>query len=53
VLAPENCLQYFTEPTGKITSFNYQSATTPLVQHLAYQDYNICIRTNQVLTLRY
>ncbi|XP_046449578.1 uncharacterized protein LOC124198011 [Daphnia pulex] len=45
--APENCLQYFTEPTGTITSFNYQYATTPLVQHLAYQDYNICIRTNQ------
>ncbi|KAI9562819.1 hypothetical protein GHT06_010274 [Daphnia sinensis] len=45
--APDNCLQYFTEPTGTLTSFNYQYATTPVIQHLAYQDYNICIRTNQ------
>ena len=49
IIAPDNCLQYFTEPTGTITSFNYQYAATPLVQHLAYQDYNICIRTNQVI----
>ena len=46
--APADCLQWYPEATGTLTSFNYQYATTPIVQHLAYQDYTICIRTNQV-----
>ncbi|XP_032779172.2 uncharacterized protein LOC116917689 [Daphnia magna] len=45
--APDNCLQWFTEASGRLVSFNYQYATTPIVQHLAYQDYTMCIRTNQ------
>ena len=47
-LAPDNCLQYFMTATGTIMSFNFLFAATPVVQHLAYQDYTICIRSNQV-----
>jgi hypothetical protein len=46
--APDNCLQWFTEASGTLVSFNYQYAAAPVVQHLAYQDYTMCIRTNQV-----
>lgn len=49
--APDNCLQYFMTATGTIMSFNFLFAATPLVQHLAYQDYTICIRANQVQKL--
>ncbi len=44
--APDNCLQWFTETSGGFTSFNYQFLKAPLVQHLANQDYTICIRQN-------
>lgn len=47
-IAPEQCLQWYTEASGTLTSFNYRFAAMPAVQHLAYQDYNICIRQNQV-----
>jgi len=47
-LAPEGCLQWFTTAVGTFSSFNYEyvTAVTP-TQHLANQDYTICIRTNQ------
>jgi len=47
-LAPNGCLQYFMESTGTVTSFNYLYSTTPAVQHLANQDYTVCVRTNNV-----
>ena len=37
---PEGCFQYYTGTEGRITSFNFGSNT----QHLANQNYNICIR---------
>ena len=37
--APDNCLQYFTESTGTLTSFNFAGGT-----HLANQDYCMCVR---------
>jgi len=46
-LAPEGCLQWFTTAVGTFSSFNYRFAATPATQHLANQDYTICIRTNQ------
>jgi len=46
--APDNCLQWFTTSVGTFNSFNYRFATTtPAIQHLANQDYTICIRMNQ------
>ena len=47
--APKGCLQWFTESSGTISSFNYLSSSTPSVQQLANQDYTICIRDNEVL----
>ena len=46
--APDNCLQYFTSSVGTFSSFNYKFSDTPTYQHLANQDYTICIRMNQV-----
>lgn len=46
--APHDCLQWFTDAVGTFSSFNYLYAATPVVQHLANQDYTICIRTNEV-----
>jgi len=45
--APHDCLQWFTDAVGTFSSFNYLYAATPVVQHLANQDYTICIRTNE------
>jgi hypothetical protein len=39
------CLQYFTGTTGRIESFNYAGSNS-ILQHLALQNYNICIRKN-------
>ncbi|XP_045028652.1 uncharacterized protein LOC116921106 [Daphnia magna] len=51
-LAPPNCLQYITESTGTVKSFNWKdvapSATSP--RQLADQDYQICFRTELVGT---
>lgn len=41
--APDGCLQYFTEDTGTIQSFN--NGGTGL--HLAAQDYRLCVRPNR------
>jgi len=46
--APDGCLHWFTSSVGTFSSFNYQLSDTPIVQHLANQDYTICIRMNQV-----
>ena len=46
--APDNCLQWFSDATGTITSFDYQFSAIPAVQKLANQDYTICIRSNAV-----
>ncbi|XP_046645869.1 uncharacterized protein LOC124336202 [Daphnia pulicaria] len=50
LLAPDDCLQYFTQSIGTVRSFNWRevspSATGP--RQLANQDYNICFRTEQV-----
>jgi hypothetical protein len=40
-LAPNGCVQYRTESTGTIETFNYNSAGGVLLQN---QDYAICIR---------
>eukprot|EP00095_Tigriopus_kingsejongensis_P002749 maker-scaffold138_size318692-snap-gene-1.20 protein:Tk02749 transcript:maker-scaffold138_size318692-snap-gene-1.20-mRNA-1 annotation:"PREDICTED: uncharacterized protein LOC102677823" len=37
---PPGCLQYFQGMTGRIRSFNFESATS----HLANQDYAVCIQ---------
>jgi len=39
---PSGCLQYLTDLSGRIKTFNFDDATNQ--QHLATQDYNICIR---------
>jgi len=40
---PNGCLQYFTTPTGRLTTFNFIPTTTA---KLDTQQYNICIRQN-------
>jgi len=42
--APNGCLQYFTEDTGTIETFNYNSAAGVL---LVNQDYSSCVRTGR------
>jgi len=43
-LAPSGCLQYFTQDTDEIQTFNYNNAGGV---HLANQDYSICVRDNR------
>jgi len=43
-LAPNGCLQYFTQDTGEIQTFNYNSGNGV---HLANQDYSACVRDNR------
>jgi len=43
-LAPSGCLQYFTQDTDEIQTFNYNNAGGI---HLANQDYSICVRDNR------
>ncbi|KAG7175067.1 hypothetical protein Hamer_G015287 [Homarus americanus] len=43
--APPNCLQYFSEYSGTIKSFNYQ--TTDGIHQLANQQYTACIRARE------
>ena len=40
--APEGCLQWYTGATGTVASYNFQGGT-----HLANQDYEACVRTEQ------
>ena len=41
LLAPSNCLQYYTGITGQIQSYNYNPTSG---RQLANQDYTSCIR---------
>jgi hypothetical protein len=43
-LAPSGCLQYFTQDSGEIQTFNYNSGSGT---HLANQDYSACVRNNR------
>ncbi|KAI9558871.1 hypothetical protein GHT06_015660 [Daphnia sinensis] len=47
-LAPEGCLQYFTSPSGIITTFNWKDTSGRTTRQLANQDYYICFRTEMV-----
>ncbi|XP_046457168.1 uncharacterized protein LOC124204172 isoform X4 [Daphnia pulex] len=47
-LAPVDCLQYFTDPTGRVTSFNWQDVPVSATRQLNNQHYNICFRTELV-----
>lgn len=42
--APTDCLQYFTETSGTVRSFNWKDISG-VVRQLANQDYNVCFRT--------
>lgn len=42
--ADPGCLQYYTGISGKVKSFNYNTATG---RQLSNQDYSICIRTER------
>merc|ERR1719495_702953 len=44
--APNGCLQYFTEDTGTIETFNYNSAAGVL---LVNQEYSACVRSNRLM----
>ena len=48
-LAPSNCLQYWTDTTGTISSFNFRSVSDSATtfQQLSNQDYTMCVRVNQ------
>lgn len=49
-IAPPNCLQYITESTGTVKSFNWKdvAASGTSQRQLADQDYLICFRTELV-----
>ncbi len=44
---PEGCMQYHTGLTGRITTFNFDQATSTSQQHLRTQEYSICIRPEE------
>ncbi len=46
--APDECLQYFTAPTGTIRTFNWRDTANRAARQLANQDYYICFRTELV-----
>ena len=50
VVAPTDCLQYFTSASGSIQSFNWMKlpSTSTAVRQLANQNYNICFRTELI-----
>ncbi|XP_046457275.1 uncharacterized protein LOC124204273 isoform X3 [Daphnia pulex] len=47
-LAPVDCLQYFTDPTGRVMSFNWQGVAVSATRQINNQHYNICFRTELV-----
>ena len=47
-VAPSNCLQYFTETTGSVSSFNWKDTTSLRTRQLAHQDYSICFRSELI-----
>jgi hypothetical protein len=48
IIAPEDCLQYFTTSTGSVMTFNWMDTTNRATRQLASQDYYICFRTELV-----
>ena len=44
LLAPQNCLQYFTERQGSLSSFNWDPTVMPQRQYLPSQSYSMCFR---------
>ncbi|EFX70294.1 hypothetical protein DAPPUDRAFT_112776 [Daphnia pulex] len=47
-LAPVDCLQYFTAPTGRVSSFNWRDVPVSAIRQLNNQNYNICFRTELI-----
>ncbi|KAK4010126.1 hypothetical protein OUZ56_019273 [Daphnia magna] len=47
-LAPVDCLQYFTSPSGRISSFNWKDVPVTAVRQLNNQNYNACFRTELI-----
>ncbi|EFX82500.1 hypothetical protein DAPPUDRAFT_316213 [Daphnia pulex] len=45
VLAPPDCLQYFSTRTGSVKTFNWRDVDSPNTRQLANQDYSICFRS--------
>lgn len=48
VIAPDECLQYFTSASGSVLSFNWKDTAGTATRQLANQDYYICFRTELV-----
>lgn len=46
--APVDCLQYFTSPSGRISSFNWKDVPVTAVRQLNNQNYNACFRTELI-----
>ncbi|XP_057368580.1 uncharacterized protein LOC130689699 isoform X2 [Daphnia carinata] len=45
LLAPSDCLQYFTARTGTVKTFNWRDVTGTATRQLANQGYSICFRS--------
>ncbi|KAI9559184.1 hypothetical protein GHT06_015973 [Daphnia sinensis] len=45
ILAPPDCLQYFTTRSGSVRTFNWRDVTGTATRQLANQDYSICFRS--------
>jgi len=46
-MPPDGCLQYHVGTTGRIKTFNFDESTAASYQHLASQQYSVCIRQEQ------
>ena len=44
LLAPQDCLQYFIERQGTLSSFNWDPTVTPQRQYVPDQSYSMCFR---------
>ncbi|XP_076315452.1 uncharacterized protein LOC143227985 [Tachypleus tridentatus] len=42
--APVGCLQYYKEPTGHVSSFNFESTNNNIPRHLGNLNYLICVK---------
>nr|CAH0107939.1 unnamed protein product [Daphnia galeata] len=47
-LAPKDCLQYFSSPSGTVKTFNWQDVAGVATRQLNNQNYNICFRTESI-----
>ncbi|XP_057368621.1 uncharacterized protein LOC130689699 isoform X3 [Daphnia carinata] len=48
ILAPPDCLQYFTTRSGSVRTFNWRDVTGTATRQLANQDYSICFRSGPI-----